>query len=301
MIRIGARGCSCAGYLVPPILVLGWGHTDMSIDFERIMREQTSTVRAFNAELVCLKDERIATNLSRNGIYERTQTAMVPQFARFGSNVFDVGANIGYYSVFLSTLVGVPGRVHAFEANPVTAGFLSATKERNGLDNLIVNNLAVSDSSKPLMVSYDPDFETARDKDKFNLGAWSLFRRKPGNLRVDCVTLDEYCDRHELTDVSFIKIDVQGLEENVLRGAKATMKKLKPVVMVEFNAKTPLSHDLNMHVMELLLDYGYLVARIMGGRYPYLRKLRPQDYETIPYGFYVIGLEPKGGKLVHDD
>lgn len=271
----------------------------MAIDFERILREQTTTVRAFNADLVCLKNERIASQIASSGIYERVQTPVVPLFVRFGTHVFDVGANIGYYTTLLSAMVGIPGRVHAFEANPVTARFLQETKARNNLDNVIVNNLAASATNEPMMIAYDPNFEKERDPEKFNLGGWSLVTKKPGELKIDCVTLDDYCEQNAIPSVSFIKIDVEGFEENVLRGAKRMLRKFKPALMVEFYAKTEEAHEKNMRVLELLKSSGYEFGRILNTRYPQLRQLAETDFETRPYAFYIIALDRKDAAMIY--
>lgn len=151
-------------------------------------------------------------------------------------------------------MVGIPGRVHAFEASPVTARFVQETKARNTLDNVIVNNL----------------------------GGWSLATKKPGKLKIDCVTLDDYCEQNAIPSVSFIKIDVEGFEENVLQGAKRMLRKFKPALVVEFYAKTEEAHEKSMRVLELLkssgYECGYEFGRILNTRYPQLR----ESAETVP-------------------
>ena len=92
-----------------------------------------------------------------------TETALVPQFANFGSQALDIGANIGYYTAWLRLAVGPSGHVHAFEANPATASLLARSVELNGWRNVTLNECAVSDETGELNVSYEPDFGEERE------------------------------------------------------------------------------------------------------------------------------------------
>ncbi len=146
---------------------------------------------------------------------------------RKGDCVMDIGANRGTYAYSMAKAVGETGRVYAFEPNPVIAKQL-----RNNISapNVVIENLAVSD--------------TAEDKVfyRHTLGAGPTSSLefydvldKAGELEkmtARCVTLDSYCQAHGLRP-ALIKVDVEGHEFNVFRGAKDTIAEHRPVLVFE--------------------------------------------------------------------
>jgi FkbM family methyltransferase len=153
-----------------------------------------------------------------NGTYEREQTALFEQMLDPGDTVLDVGANVGYYTLLASVLVGGGGRVHAFEPEPRNAGFLRRHVQINGRGNVHVVQAAVSDVAG-----------TAR----FDFGSGTGTGRlaQAGALEVRTVRLDDYCAEHGLAPAA-IKIDVEGAEMSVLQGARETLRRHLPVLFL---------------------------------------------------------------------
>jgi FkbM family methyltransferase len=153
-----------------------------------------------------------------NGTYEREQTALFEQMLDPGDTVLDVGANVGYYTLLASVLVGGGGRVHAFEPEPRNAGFLRRHVQINGRGNVHVVQAAVSDVAG-----------TAR----FDFGSGTGTGRlaQSGALEVRTVRLDDYCAEHGLAPAA-IKIDVEGAEMSVLQGARETLRRHLPVLFL---------------------------------------------------------------------
>jgi FkbM family methyltransferase len=127
-----------------------------------------------------------------------------------GSVFFDVGANIGLYTVPASLQVGVTGRVVAFEAHPWIHGFLDRNVARNCGGNVTVENLAVGDCSGEIRI-------VLNDR---NIGETHVALEDETGERVPIVTLDDYCASSGIGRVDYIKIDVEGYEANVLNGAR---------------------------------------------------------------------------------
>ncbi|TRY30330.1 FkbM family methyltransferase [Aliiglaciecola sp. M165] len=135
----------------------------------------------------------------------------------------DVGANTGHHSLFMSQFCSV---VHCFEPESENYRFLV----RNSLVNrasLVLNNCALSDFSGSQTLWLD----------KFNNGKHSLFREHVNaqgkTQMVEVQTLDEYCKENRVNNISFIKIDVEGAEASVIKGAREIVYRDKPVILFE--------------------------------------------------------------------
>jgi FkbM family methyltransferase len=142
--------------------------------------------------------------------------------------VVDVGANVGYYTLLASRLVGEEGRVFAFEPEPQNYDLLCKNIKANGCRNVIAEQKAVWKKSG----------EETLFLDKSNLGGHSLVRAnvmdKDGSVCVKVTSLDEYFGALECP-VDFIKMDVQGSEMGVFDGMEKIMKQDCPLgIMAEF-------------------------------------------------------------------
>ncbi len=148
-----------------------------------------------------------------------------------GAVFVDVGAHVGYYSLKAAKAVGSGGRVLAIEPNPDTLQVLRANIAASGDSMITVEPVACSDSEGVLEL-----FAASRN----NTGATSLsrsnalkfgFERK--SFRVRTRPLDALVQENRLDRVDVIKIDVEGAEILVLKGAERTLDLYHPVVTVE--------------------------------------------------------------------
>ena len=181
-----------------------------------------------------------------NGTYEREQTALFEKLLHAGDTVLDVGANVGYYTLLASVLVGGGGRVHAFEPEPRNAEFLRRHVRINGRGNVSVEQAAVSDR-----------VGTARFD--FGSGTGTGHLADAGAIEVRTLRLDDHCAAHGLKPRA-IKIDVEGAEMSVLAGARQTLERHRPIVFLS-------THGPEVHraSLEFLRDLGYRVEPILGG------------------------------------
>jgi FkbM family methyltransferase len=131
-----------------------------------------------------------------------------------GAVMCDIGANIGAYAVLLGPAVGPTGRVIAFEAHPVCYGYLQQNVRLNQLTNVTIENKGLGDQVGELRIEYDQknpgqthiDLQGARD-----------------SVRIPVSTLDAELARLNVATVDYIKIDVEGFELFVLKGASKTI------------------------------------------------------------------------------
>jgi FkbM family methyltransferase len=137
-----------------------------------------------------------------------------------GDFFVDVGANVGYYTRFASRIVGPEGTVLAYEPNPTAFRLLRMNTEQ--LSNTTIFQKALSDQKGEAI------FYIRRHGEMSSLGADSGARP----IRVDVSTLDAELAAYPRVD--FIKIDVEGFEMEVLRGASETLSVHRPIVYFEF-------------------------------------------------------------------
>jgi FkbM family methyltransferase len=179
------------------------------------------------------------------GTYEPEQTRLFQQLIPAGATVFDIGAHIGYYTVLSSVLAGGSGRVWAFEPNPVNHAFLRRHVGLNHLDNVVVENAAVSDRNGTASFAFGTGSGTGR------LAA-------DGPLEVRTIRLDDFCREHDVRP-GFMKIDVEGAELTVLRGAGEIIRLHHPVIFLS-------THGAQIHseCLAWLRERGYTLRPVAG-------------------------------------
>jgi FkbM family methyltransferase len=164
----------------------------------------------------------IGCHIHYSGWYEQQVVAAVQPFMDAGTVFVDVGANIGQYSLMASPLVR---HVFAFEPNPATFALLKRNIERNRLSNVTLSQAAVSCSDGEA---------TIFDLDPTNHGAASMTLTGEGGQKIRTAALDSLCDNPQLAGCRlFLKIDVEGAELDVLRGAKRLISQFRPTILIE--------------------------------------------------------------------
>lgn len=132
-----------------------------------------------------------------------------------GDTVMDIGAHLGLFSVFMARLVGPSGRVFSFEPTPLTRKTLQKTVRINGCENSItVRGEAVAGSTTTMRF-----YDTGMLLSNANSIIHSLRSRR--SLTVKTVSLDDFVATYQL-NVRCLKIDVEGAELELLRGACRT-------------------------------------------------------------------------------
>ena len=152
------------------------------------------------------------------GTYEPEQTRQFQQHITRGATVLDVGAHVGYYTVLSAVLSGPQGQVYAFEPNPVNHAFLQRHVRLNRLASVTIENAAVSDRNGTASFA-------------FGSGSGTGHLDEAGALTVRTLRLDDFCSDRQIRP-EFVKIDVEGAELAVLRGAEAVITDHHPVIVL---------------------------------------------------------------------
>lgn len=168
-------------------------------------------------------DQYIGRSIEQYGEFSALEMKLFAQICTPGSVVIEVGANIGAHTVGLARLVGPQGRVLAFEPQRLPFQMLCANVALNSLDNVDCFWAAVSSEVGSINV---PDLNPRKE---YNFGGLTLLGSQSGR-RVACLTLDQYVT---LPKVDLVKIDVEGMEADVLKGGEGLLKRFKPLLYVE--------------------------------------------------------------------
>jgi len=153
------------------------------------------------------------------GTYEADKQRLLQTLLREGDCFFDVGANVRFFTLLASALVGRSGRVVAFEPLPQNLAFLRRHLLLNRVRNAAVYDAAVSDAAGVVAFAEGD----SRSAGRIN---------RSGRLAVRAVTLDDLWRRGEVPAPRAVKIDVEGAEGAVLRGAAGLLSAARPVVVL---------------------------------------------------------------------
>src|SRR3984957_16665875 len=167
-----------------------------------------------------------------NGDVEPEVQAVLQRYLRSGMMVYDIGANIGFFSLLAARLVGATGRVTAFEADPEIAARLRENVERNKGAPISVAEKAVWSSSNPVFFAR-ADTQVSPDRGLGHVIDNDAERSAPGTIRVEAVSVDEYVGKSGAPD--FIKCDVEGAEVEVFRGAAKLLNERRPIILCEMH------------------------------------------------------------------
>src|SRR5436305_491010 len=138
-----------------------------------------------------------------------------------GMIVFDVGANIGEFTLLFSHFVGQRGQVHAFEPTPDTFARLQTITQSTNRSNLKLNQVALADKTGTVaMRLYEPEFATWNTLADRPIENYGLNVQPPTIEKVAAMTIDGYCAENQIDHIDLLKIDVEGAEYQVLLGAR---------------------------------------------------------------------------------
>jgi FkbM family methyltransferase len=165
---------------------------------------------------------------------------------RHGMVVYDLGANLGFFSLLSARLAGPGGRVYSFEPDRGNADLLRSSAERNALTNVEVVEAAAWESSGWVAFA-SADSATTPDR---GTGSVRTGRENSGDSRVAAIALDDFLGRAQAPNL--IKCDVEGAEVAVFRGAARLLEASRPVIVCEVH-----STENGRELSELLQARGY--------------------------------------------
>ncbi len=179
--------------------------------------------------------------------------------------IFDIGANFGFLSLVWASTVASKGKVYSFEPHKeVYKSFLKSITANKLRETIYVENCAVGNANKEVEINMNSASSNM-------LQTSSAYKSNP-SARINMITIDYYIEKNEINDCDLIKIDVDGIELDILKGAKHSIQSFKPIVIVELNGEK--------EIIDFMQNLGYKVLDM---------KLKPYKNESPlpPNAFFV--------------
>jgi FkbM family methyltransferase len=187
------------------------------------------------------------------GNYEADVQQILPKFAKPGMTVFNIGANVGFFSLGLARLVGPSGRVVAFEPNPAAFERLKMNVELNKLHDVItVEQLAAADFDGKA------SFSLARTEMQGRFSDLPYIPKDAATVSVTCNMVDSFTHRTGLIP-DLLLVDVEHAEGRVLRGMRRLLQDRKPVIIIEMHGQQAIAE-----AYQEFIDQGYGLFSIDG-------------------------------------
>lgn len=184
------------------------------------------------------------------------QNWIVKQLGK-GGTFYDIGANIGFFSLLAAKVVGESGRVIAFEPVPANADAVRRNADLNGFDSILVVDVAVSSGTG------EAELVLARHPGGASLKSAAVPPDATETITIKTATLDSLVLRKDFPPPDVVKIDVEGAELRVLEGMVRVAKEHRPKIVCEADAASRDEAEAKaVQIEEMLRGWGYSTSRL---------------------------------------
>jgi FkbM family methyltransferase len=164
--------------------------------------------------------------------HEKAAITLAANSLRKDAVIYDIGANLGLYSVMLSRISGKHGHVYCFEANPVCLYFLQANLALNQVPAFEI--LPVAILGTPTTTEFRINYRNLL----VGIAGSIPYMGKPGHvIDVTAAPLDELIELHQLKPPDFIKMDIEGAEVYAIKGMRTTLQRYHPTCLIELHGQ----------------------------------------------------------------
>jgi FkbM family methyltransferase len=207
-------------------------------------------------------EDIIGRDIFIHGVFEPKESRFVANFLKSGMIFFDIGANLGQYTLLGAQCVGLKGKVHSFEPNKRMFKELSFNVGLNGfMERCFLNNLAVADKEGFGKIPiYKPGAEVY-----CSLGKWRVDKYVTDKFEeVPLITLDYYIKKYGIDKIDLIKMDIEGAELLALQGMQNLLARSDaPVIILEVGEGTLAACGLQgKDLWDYLMTFGYKMYAI---------------------------------------
>ncbi len=198
---------------------------------------------------------------------ERAERIFYLEFLRDGMTVFDVGANVGELSLLFSRFVGESGNVHAFEASGATFKRLKTICQTADERNVTLNHLALADKTGVIKLNiYEDAYSSFNSQAARPLKDYGLDLQPLGVEEISAETIDDYCEKNAIEYIDLLKIDVEGAELQVLKGARKMLQTKNIACLIFEYGQTTFDMGNRPEEIEAFLnEMKYKIRNLIGG------------------------------------
>lgn len=233
------------------------------------------TEKHTNLKYICDKDDqRIAPlEILNFDNYEKTELNMILRLIKNKCNFFDIGANIGWYSLILAKLVKNIN-IYAFEPITKTFNYLKQNIRLNNIKDIKIYNFGFSDQEEQKVFYYYP--QESGNASLANVSKRPHIQKVIGQVKK----LDDFAKRQKVK-IDFIKCDVEGAEFFVFKGGKKTIAEDRPIIISEILRKWSAGFNYQPNaIIHLLRDIGYNCYVIKDKNLAEIKTVNEQTMET---------------------
>lgn len=225
-----------------------------------------------NLKVKIYPNNEVFRSLYVNGMYDPNMLVIAKSLLKEGDTIIDVGSNCGYLTLPLCKEVGKNGTIIAIEPSSRDYKRLVENVELNGIEHIVKTiQMAIGDriGQKTMMIASEERSNVNTLGDKFAFQG--IEKQKTEDVNV--TTIDNIVSSENLSRVDAIKLDVEGSEIRCLEGAKSTIQKFKPALIIRINKDAFVNNQRSVDKLESLLkEYGYQIFDI---------KWNPFSFEQI--------------------
>jgi FkbM family methyltransferase len=243
---------------------------------EKLLRATLLQTLGHERYLALVSDVYI--RLIRNGFLKKKYPELfhLKELVKPGFVCVDIGANVGYYSVFLSKYAGKDGLVHAVEPVDLFARIFTKNIASFGIGNVTLHHTALGGENKMIRMGtpvIDGVFRHGLTKvidgrDDADMRTYEVKMQVPDQLFSGLARFD------------FLKCDVEGYEVFIMPHFMKTIGRFKPLIQMEISSK-----ENREQIFDLFLPLGYKVCRLLNGRLAALDKDEAMNYEAGDFYF----------------
>jgi FkbM family methyltransferase len=240
-----------------------WGYRALQ---RHVLRRRFIEKRIYDYRLVLDSDDPgISSQLLRRGAREPEQKFVIESTLKPGSVAFDLGANLGYYTVMMARLVGDSGRVCAVEPFPASFRLLGENVRRNRLENVQIENVAIGpeDGERPLLITQKSNWHSLHVP-RLNPHIRpdpNYLRVITGSLPVRTRSLQSYLA--DKPPIDFLRMDLEGYEVEILKSVaslpRAQTKRLRILFETHPEFYDPVSNDMRSVLEQLCSRHAFRI------------------------------------------
>ena len=179
-----------------------------------------------------------------NGTYDKFIFDYISKLDLRDKTVFDIGAHIGYHSLYFSRLTGGKGKIYAIEPNIFNVERIHINLNENPqIKNIYIKDVALSDKISEETFIFSDNIENGTSSGGFldssdPLWQKEIYLNKTGfkKIIVRTITLDSLTEENKDSVVGLLKIDVEGAENLVLEGGKKFIRTFRPIILMEIHS-----------------------------------------------------------------
>jgi FkbM family methyltransferase len=245
----------------------------------RILRIRNYTKQFWGRWFVINYDSFQCMWLYYNYLVDFEEFSLIRDRSKADSVMFDVGANMGFYGLWMSKYTGKDGSIHCFEPSTVTFDRLQKNWElnRNSISaDYRLNNLAIGDFVGDSTISMGKDGENHLIIGENN-ATDSQF--------ITMNTIDNYCKSNNISNIDYLKIDIEGFELFALKGAEDMLKNKRiEIIQIEINDTLENSSTGINELLDFINSVGYRLAKYEVDK----KELTYIDYSESRENYFLI-------------